>query len=232
MSTALRLVRSSPVIALMWLGACGHPEPEPAPEPASTPEPSPSVAPEPAPTPASEAPPAAEAAPTPSPAQDVAPAPPPPRPVPEIRSESVKGKTTHRLALDLRPDDLLEPAAIMERELAYHYSDGGQFEIYVPASLLPVSAPGCESGVIVRMPWTNPEARGAEAAMEGKRTLFVALEELRARNTAEHRVFLELGPYVEGEPDEPGGLSLTRCTVFFRHEGEAEVYVDSLEPRR
>jgi len=43
-------------------------------------------------------------------------------------------------------------------------------------------------------------------------------------------VFLELNPYVEGAIDEPGGVSLTWCTVFFRHEGEAEVYVESLEP--
>lgn len=218
-------MRSSTLIALVWLGACGQPEPEPAPiaAPASTPEPKPK------PTP--QVVPAREDAPEPAPAPEAEPAPPPPRAVPELRSESSGAETTYRLALDLRPDDLLEPAPMMERELAYQYSDGGQFEIYVPASLLPVSSPGCESGLIVRMPWTNPKARGAEAAMEGKRVLFVALEELRARNTAEHRVFLELNPYVEGAPDEPGGLSLTRCTVFFRHAGEAEVYVDSLEPR-
>jgi len=222
-SIAVRLVRWSTLIALVWLGACGRPEA------------SPDIAPTPTPMPAAE--PQAETTPEggpnadPTPTEDVAPAPAaPPRPVPELRSVPSGDQTAYRLALDLRPDDLLEPAAMMERELAYRYSDGGQFEIYVPATLLPVSSPGCESGVIVRMPWTNPKARGAEAAMEGKRALFVALEELRARSTAEHRVFLELNPYVEGAPDEPGGLSLTRCTVFFRHEGEAELYVESLEP--
>lgn len=114
----------------------------------------------------------------------------------------------------------------MARDLAYRFSDGGQFEIFVRPQTIPVSNPGCKNGIVIRMPWTNPNAEHASLAVEGKRAIFSRLEDLRAGQRSSQEVIIELNPYVAGTPSDPTKVSLTQCNVFFRHAQEA--YVDRL----
>ena len=118
---------------------------------------------------------------------------------------------------------------LLEREMAYTFVDGGQFEIYIEPSVIPVRNPGCEA-IIVRMPWTNPELRDAAAAVEVKRELFSRVDDLVHDRSTELTVVVQLDPYVEATKGNPKDVSLTRCEVFFRYVPETFAYVDHLGP--
>lgn len=173
-------------------------------------------------------------APSPAPApepQPVATPAPAPRPAPELLVDA-SGKQAHYfLELPLRFDDLVLEGPLMLREMAYTFVDGGQFEIFVKPATLPVSAPGCEEAIIVRMPWTNPDLPDAAAAVEVKRKLFIRLDELARERTDEVKVVLQLDPHVEATGMDPKQVSLTRCEIFFRHAPETFAYVDHLGAR-
>jgi hypothetical protein len=167
-------------------------------------------------------------APTPPPEPPTATPAPAPRP-PVIIDRS--GKATHYLVeLPLRLQDLVVDGELMQREMAYTFVDGGQFEIYVRPAVIPVPSPGCAEAVIVRMPWSPPDAPWAAAAVEAKRALWKRIDALVQRGTGEVTVAIQLDPYVEVATDDPATISLTRCTVFFRHAGEAYAYVDHVGP--
>ena len=132
------------------------------------------------------------------------------------------GRTYWHMALDLSAQDLLYPADLMARDLAYAFSEGGMFEIYVPGDVLGAAAGSC-ARVIVRMPWTDPAQAGADSRIAAKREVFDRLIELSGDNRM--HVVLELNPYVEATPDGP---RLTRCNAFFRHARGA--YLPNTDP--
>ena len=136
-------------------------------------------------------------------------------------------RTYHHITLDLGTADLVQPPGLMDRDLAYTLADGGQFEIYVRPDVLPIDAPGCENGIIVRMPWTNPDLPDAGDAVADKAVLLAAFEALRDGQSESVRTTLELAPYLalnaSGQPQ-----MLTQCNVFFRHA--AGHYIDHNGP--
>jgi hypothetical protein len=203
--------------ACLLVGACATKTPATQPPTAaSTEQPGPAPQPEPEPQPAT-------ATTEPAPALD-------PRPTPAVIVDT-SGKTTHYLVeLPLRFEDLVVEGELMQREMAYAFVDGGQFEIYVKPSVIPVPSPGCAEAIIVRMPWTPPDAPWATAAVEDKRALWKRIDALVQRRTGEVTVAIQLDPYVEAAADDPAKVSLTRCNVFFRHAGEAYAYVDHVGP--
>lgn len=155
---------------------------------------------------------------------------PDPRPTPAVIVDT-SGKTTRYLVeVPLRFEDLVVDGELMQREMAYTFVDGGQFEIYVKPSAIPVPSPGCTEAIIVRMPWSPPDAPWATAAVEAKRELWKRIDALVQRRAGEVTVAIQLDPYVEVAPDDPTKVSLTRCNVFFRHAGEAYAYVDHVRP--
>ena len=88
----------------------------------------------------------------------------------------------------------------------YGFNPGGQFEVLVPKQYFPIPAPNCNSNIIIRMPYSNNEAK--------KRALYDAL---LASETLS--VVLELNPYFNLLEQEPLQLELQYCNVFFRHRG-------------
>lgn len=180
------------------------------------------------------APHAGEPAPSPSPTPQQEPAAEPvpapaPRPTPTVHRDTSSKRASYLVELSLRMEDLVLTGPLMQREMAYTFVDGGQFELYVKPSVIPVPNPGCEA-LIVRMPWTNPEAPAAATAVAGKQQLFARVEDLTHGRSAEVTVVVQLGPYIEVAESDPSRVSLTQCNVFFRHAGEAYAYVDHVGP--
>ncbi|MCA9709457.1 MAG: hypothetical protein KDK70_26690 [Myxococcales bacterium] len=153
-----------------------------------------------------------------------------PEPGPELHLLQSGDKTYYHLELELKADDLVVSGPLMSRDMAFTFSDGGQFEIYLRPETIPVPSPDCSGALILRMPWTNPEVEGAEAAVEAKRTLFSELVELREGRRETQRVVVELNPYIEVAHDDPRSVSLTQCNLFFRHAHATYAYVDHLGP--
>jgi len=213
-STSERRARASGRGAA-WLlaAACSSATPATSP-PSTTPAPTDAGVPTPEPVPAPEPELAAEPA---------------PRPTPKLHLDTSDETTRYYLELPLRMQDLVLAGPLMQREMAYTFVDGGQFEIYVKPAVLPVGSPGCDA-LIIRMPWTKPELPGAAAAVEVKRKLFAQLEDLTHGRSPEVTVVVELGPHVEVAKDDPKQVSLTRCELFFRYAHETYAYVDHVKP--
>lgn len=186
-------------------------------------------------TPASR-PPTAEPAGAPAPSRVPDPDPgaafePAPRPAPELHVDT-SGKAPHYIfELALRREELVLTGPLLQREMAYAFVDGGQFEIYVTPATIPANAPDCDA-IIVRMPWTNPELPEAAADVERKRALFSRVDDLVHERSTEATAVVQLDPHVEPAKEGPHELSLTRCEAFFRHDPETYAYVDHLGPRR
>ncbi|MFC4260612.1 hypothetical protein ACFOZ5_16470 [Marinobacter lacisalsi] len=124
--------------------------------------------------------------------------------------------------LSITPSELLRTKQLMDRELAYRFSDGGMFEIYLPGEKLGSIAKGCDS-LIVRMPWTDPELPSAQEFVQEKKALFTRLSETSKGHSVEFVV--QLNPYVEVIDGAP---ELTSCNLFFRHhDGQ---YIESIDP--
>lgn len=151
-----------------------------------------------------------------------------PETAPRVHVERGGDEPLVYVELTIHPGDLVTTGPSMERDLAHAFSDGGQFEIFVRPQLLPVETPECPDGLIVRMPWTNPELAEAETAVERKRDLFSRLMEVHEGRRSSARVVLELDPYVTVSTDEPPRIALSRCTVFFRYEPGTYAYIDHL----
>lgn len=127
--------------------------------------------------------------------------------------------------IEVAPDELLRDPDLLRRSLAYELSDGGMFEIYLPAEKLGQIAEACQR-LVVRMPWTDPEKPDAPAAIARKTALFDRLTSMGAGEQTS--VVLELNPYVEPTPD---GLRLSQCNVFFRQYNGAYVpHTEALGP--
>ena len=95
------------------------------------------------------------------------------------------------------------------------FADGGQFQVILQPSTLPVSTLGC-SGIIARMAWTDPASDGAPADIAAKKGIFDAIGQLKSNPTAQLNVPIELNPYVKVVQNDPLQLQLTECNVFFR----------------
>jgi len=149
---------------------------------------------------------------------------------PEIHVNTSGDQTYHHLQLDVRAGDLVTSGPLMDREMAYAFTSGGQFEIYLQPAAIGVPSPDCTGGIIVRMPWTNPELPDAEPTVKTKRALFDALVEVREGRRDAQPVVLELEPYVEVAHDDPRDVSLTQCNVFFRYAHASYAYVDHVGP--
>lgn len=214
-SAAMRITTAPFWLMCMLAAACTSGAPASNP-PASANAEAPAPSPEPAPTPE----PTAEAEPTPA-----------PRTAPELHVDASGKKPHYFFELPLRHDDLVLEGPLLLREMAYTFVDGGQFEIFVKPSAIPAAAPGCDDGVIVRMPWTHPDLPGAAAAVEVKRKLFLRIDELARERTDEVKLVVQLDPHVEATGMDPKQVSLTRCEIFFRHVPETFAYVDHLGSR-
>lgn len=98
--------------------------------------------------------------------------------------------------------------------LEYGFNQGGQFEVLVPKEYFPITAPECNSNIIIRMPYSENGSK--------KRNLYDKL--LTAEKPV--LVILELNPYVKVLEEEPLKVELQFCNVFFRHKNKD--YYDSL----
>jgi hypothetical protein len=107
---------------------------------------------------------------------------------------------------------------------------GGQFELKLRRQNFPVPAPNCRGAIILRMPWTPPDAVEAEKKIAVKENLLKHILALQEHSQAILPIVIELNPYVEIVSRKPLKLQLTQCNVFFRDaHGE---YVDHTGPLR
>lgn len=138
----------------------------------------------------------------------------------EVKANTSGARTYYHLTLELTRDKLIESGPMIDADLGYRFSDGGQFEVYVQPALPGVAAPGCQA-VTLRMPWTNPDSAEAARKVAAKQALFQQIEALRQGETGSLEVVVELNPYVAGTPES--GLRLTQCLAFFRQAQSAYV---------
>lgn len=131
-----------------------------------------------------------------------------------------KGKYNnyYHIKLNLSRDSILSDISKIIIE------EGGMFELDLDKNKFPVDAPNCNSNIILRMPWTDPDSGEAEQYIIEKKLL---LEKIVASNSNGVDVIIELNPYVEIISDSPLKLKLTRCNVFFRHSKGR--YIDNLD---
>ena len=101
---------------------------------------------------------------------------------------------------------------------------GGLFELRLHRQRFPVPAPHCRGALILRMPWTPPDAPDAAAKIAAKEQLLARIMALAETPGDVVTVVLELNPYVEVVSRAPLRLQLTQCNVFFRQA--AGGYVD------
>jgi len=131
----------------------------------------------------------------------------------EVKTNTSGARTYYHLALELTRDKLIERGPMIDADLGYRFSDGGQFEVYVQPELPGVAAPGCPA-VTLRMPWSNPDSAEAARKVAAKQALFRQIEALRRGEGEAVPIVVELNPYLEGTPES--GLRLTQCLAFFR----------------
>ena len=144
-------------------------------------------------------------------------------PAPQIH-DVVRGHTHHLLMLfTLTPDNTVFPGADPRTPASpgasFQPREGGQFEVMIRKTAFPIPAPGCPRLITLRMPWTNPAAPAAQAAIQEKQALFARLDEMRRGLRASVAVGIDLKPYVKQSPGPQPNLELTACNVFFRDEG-------------
>lgn len=107
-------------------------------------------------------------------------------------------------------------------------TENGQFELYLKPEATGIATPGCEEHVTVRMPATLSDDPDAEASIEEKKQLFVALQSVQESATPSQDITVEFNPYVRELSESPLELALTRCNIFFRaHRGR---YIDNTDP--
>ncbi|WP_218588603.1 hypothetical protein [Marivita hallyeonensis] len=141
----------------------------------------------------------------------------------DVRINTTNGVAYFHVLVSLTRGDLLPNPDTRDDDLAYTLSDGGMFEVYIPPDRLPgVSAPGCDL-VILRMPWTSPDAD--PSYIDEKAALLQEILSVRDGDSEEVEVAVELNPYVE---TSNGTYSLTQCNAFFRTAFER--YVPNVEP--
>lgn len=128
-----------------------------------------------------------------------------------------RGRTYHHLTIGVEAADFARPGAWHGRDLAYETDDGGQFEIYLRVDRFPVAAPNCADYLIVRMPWTDNRSLNADRKVRRKAALLDRLIATREQKIDRTVIVLQLEPYVTAEASEPYGVTLTECTIFFRH---------------
>jgi hypothetical protein len=107
-------------------------------------------------------------------------------------------------------------------------SSGGQFELRLRPDKFPVPAPHCRGSIILRMPWTSPQAIEAKKKISAKEDLLKRILKLQHSRDAGLSVVIELNPYVEVVSRAPLKTRLTQCNVFFREAFGA--YVDHVRP--
>lgn len=122
----------------------------------------------------------------------------------------------------------LTAAAIDFAESDQMVHSGGQFELRLRPEHFPVPAPTCRSVLILRMPWTAPDAHDATKKIAAKQALFERILALQQAPDAVMPVVIELNPYVEIISRSPLQVQLTQCNVFFRHASGG--YVDDTGP--
>ena len=105
---------------------------------------------------------------------------------------------------------------------------GGQFELRLRPEVFPVPAPHCRGNLILRMPWTAPDAPDAAAKIAAKQSLLARIRALAQAPDDVVPVVLELNPYVEVISRNPLRLQLTQCNLFFRQASGG--YVDRTGP--
>ena len=105
---------------------------------------------------------------------------------------------------------------------------GGLFELRLHRERFPVPAPHCRGPLILRMPWTPPDAPAAAAKIAAKEHLLSRIRALADAPADVVTVVVELNPYVEVVSRAPLRLQLTQCNVFFRQA--AGGYVDHTGP--
>jgi hypothetical protein len=95
------------------------------------------------------------------------------------------------------------------------FVDGGQFEILLRPSSVPVQAPMCHGSIIARMPWSNPRQPGTGPAIAAKKQLFDKFEALQAGRITSVDVTVDAAPYGKQISASPRVIRLSECNVFF-----------------
>jgi hypothetical protein len=127
--------------------------------------------------------------------------------------------TLYLLCLQLNSSTLLlnNPDALSGFQNDDGQFEGGEFQVIVRSSAIPVTAPGSCKGIIVRMPWTfYTQSPDAKVNIAAKKALYDQISALKSSSGADVNVVLELNPYVTVVQANPLALRLTECNVFFR----------------
>ena len=124
----------------------------------------------------------------------------------EIKVNPGKYKNFYHLEYELKSDQYS-----LNEEMGFR--EDGMFEVYVAKEIFPISAPNCNSKIIIRMPGYGPTPK--------VRSLFSKLDDNESVT-----VVLELNPYFEIVKHTPLELQLSYCNVFFRYRNGD--YFDSL----
>lgn len=97
-------------------------------------------------------------------------------------------------------------------------ADYGQFEVYIPKGMFPVSAPNCKKNIILRMPGISPDAPGAKKQLELKWQLFQSIHAVIEGRLTSVEVPIEvkhspgIAPYMR--LDKQGNPVLEWCNAY------------------
>jgi hypothetical protein len=99
------------------------------------------------------------------------------------------------------------------------FVEGGQFEVLAKPKAIPVEASMCRESIILRMPWTDPDAAGAKAEIAEKKKLFDDFARLRAQEIDAVDAVVDVRPYGKVIGETPLKVELTQCNAFFVARG-------------
>ncbi|WP_068084174.1 hypothetical protein [Novosphingobium rosa] len=110
-------------------------------------------------------------------------------------------------------------ADLMPRKPGSKYIDGfvegGQFEILLKPSSVPVQAPMCRQLIIARMPSSDPTRNDTGPEIAAKKRLFDKFEALKAGRIAAVDVAVDAAPYGKQVSASPRVVRLSECNLFF-----------------
>lgn len=127
-------------------------------------------------------------------------------------------KTYYHLMFELNQTNIVDIDHFTEQQFQ---QNGGQFELRISKGDFPISAPKCNSEIILRMPWVP-----SGYDLTKKFQLYQKI--LAVSNTNEEAVVvaIELNPYVA---QDANGIFLTNCNVFFRQANHQYIeHIDAL----
>ncbi|MDD3295795.1 MAG: hypothetical protein PHU64_00360 [Candidatus Omnitrophica bacterium] len=143
---------------------------------------------------------------------------------PKIYVSTHRGIDYYHMKYTLTPDNVeLTLPTYHKYGPSEYFFEYGNFQLFIPKEKFPISAPNCNTHIILRMPMTMGDVFAKryytseqERYIAEKRAVYDKIKQIKESGRGELEVVVELNPYVKVKQEEPLEVELEWCNVFFR----------------